>query len=339
MGTTSIQSILHSALGLLAGLLFVGTAVFLFDLPGSHLFLPGSRVDLGDIMVGASCEKAFPIFNHSSTAVEIASWTPTCRCVQARFPQTLLLPGQSVNAYVRSQATTPLGRRAAVIALRWHFVGENVTRTDNLVVSARYVSPLSLSEDHVVFWDVPCNEVRTTNIYVQPGNETGNWNSLDAAPASSRLSAQVRQTSSGFSVSMQIDPRGLPPGVWKSTVRLFTLQNGTKTGAETDVPVMAKIEGPYSAFPPVLQFFRTNHSSLDFRLEIHSSTIAIHKLELLDGNVQKPSVKIINSGEEAIVTGSLPKPVAHGMFVGKIHLQINDTAEGSVQVPFIGYPG
>jgi hypothetical protein len=322
-----------------AGIFLASLGFLLFGTSRIHIFSPGTRVDLGDVSIGQTAEKTFAIFNHSSKPLMIAGWAPTCHCIQARFPQTLVLPEKSINAYVKTSATTPLGQRAAVIAVHWHFVGDSVMRTDNLVVSAKYVSPFSLSEDRLDFLMVPSSESRTKSLSVRTGNTGGNWNGLDIAPASDRLSVRVQPTPSGFQVQAQIDPRGLPAGVWKSTLRLFTLQNGTRTGEEIDVPVVARIEGPFSVDPPVLQFFEQPNRALCFTLKIHSSTVAIRKLRVLGEIVQKAAIEITGDGKDAIVTGFLTKPVSNGIFVGKIPLQINDDPEGCLQMSFIGYPG
>jgi hypothetical protein len=322
-----------------AGIFLASVAFGFFATSQIHLFSPGARVDLGDVSIGQTSEKAFAIFNYSSKPLMIAGWVPTCHCIQARFPQMLVPPGTSINAYVKTSATTPLGQRAAVIAIQWHFVGDSVVRTDHLVVSAKYVSPFSLSEDRLDFLTVPSSESRTKNLSVRTGNIGGSWNSLDIASASDRLSVRVQPTPSGFQVQAQIDPRGLPAGVWKSSLRLFTVQNGTRTGEEIDVPVVARIKGPFSVYPSVLQFFEQPNRALCFTLKIHSSTIAIRKLRVLSDIVQKPAIEITGNGQDAIVTGFLTKPVGTGIFVGKIPLQINDGPEERLQMSFIGYPG
>src|ERR1700733_12728971 len=147
MNVASGSRPLEQAAAWLVGFLLVGLSIFLCSPQRYQLFPVGTRVDLGDVSIGQTTEKGFTITNHSATPIVISGWAPTCHCVAARFPQASLPPGGSINAYVQTSATTPLGKRAAIISIRWHFVGDNDVQTDNLVVSARYVSPLLFSED------------------------------------------------------------------------------------------------------------------------------------------------------------------------------------------------
>src|SRR5579859_7571324 len=112
------------AMAWLVGIGLACLGLFLFSTHRDHLFSPGMRIELGDVSLGQSNEKAFPITNHSTKPLVISAWAPTCHCMQAKFPQILVAPGQSINAYVKTDAVAPLGKRAAVIAVQWHFVDE-----------------------------------------------------------------------------------------------------------------------------------------------------------------------------------------------------------------------
>jgi hypothetical protein len=339
MNVASGSRSLEQAAAWLAGFLLVGLSIFLCCPQRFQLFPVGTRVDLGDVSIGQTTEKSFTISNPSTTAIVILGWAPTCHCVAARFPQGSLPPGGSINAYVQTSATTPLGKRAAIIFIRWHFVGDNDVQTDNLVVSARYVSPLLFSEDRLDFSNVGYGEVQRKDLLVQPGNTAGKWNGLEVSPTSDRLSARVVATPSGFRIDTHFNPTGLPSGAWKGVIRIFPLQDGKRTGQETDLPVVAKIEGPFAPSPPVLQFFERRTHGLSFLLKVHSSTVVIRRLRLLGNIVQDPQVKISSDGKDATVSGSLSQPARGQMFVGKIPLQINDGPEGALDVSFIGFAG
>jgi len=338
MAISSKKGSFYNASAGLAGIVLATLGLLLFGTPRSHLIPLGTRLDLGNVGVGQNSVKAFPIYNHSSTPIVIAGWAPTCHCVQAIFPQTIVPPGKSIYAYVKTTATTPLGKRVVVLAIQWHFVGDSLVRTDNLIVSAKYVSPLSLSEERLDFGTVPLSDIRIKTLYIRPGNGADNWNSLIVTPASDRLSARIQPTSTGFQVQAQINPQGLPAGIWKSSLKFFTLQNGSRTGEEVDVPIVARIQGPYSIYPPFLEFLKYPHCPLTFTLRVHSSTVPIRKLRFLGSIVQKSNIKIIGDGKDAIVTGSLARPASNELFVGKISLQINDSPDGSLQLSLIGYP-
>jgi hypothetical protein len=323
----------------IAGIVLTGLGIWLSSTGRFHLFPLGTRVELGAVRINDTKEKAFSILNQSSKAIVILGWTPTCHCMQARFSEKLIQPGQSVAAYVRTTAIPPLGMRAATIAIEWHFVGETFVRTDNLVASANYVAPLLLSEERLDFGTVPLNNSQTKILSVWSGNSGGNWNGLAIAPTSDHLATRCQPNGAGFQIQAQINPRGLPTGVWKSTIRLFTLRNGTRTGEEMDVPVVARIEGPFSVQPHVLQFFEQTNPALHFTLNVHSSTIPMRKLRLLGNAVKEPKIEITADGRDAVITGTLSKPEHNETFVGKIPLQINDGPDGTLQLSFIGYPG
>jgi hypothetical protein len=329
----------ENALAWLAGIFLASLGLLIFHTSPYHLFLPGTRVDLGEIRIGQTGEGTISLFNHWSKPIVIVDWSPTCHCIQAQFPQTSIPSGKSMIASIRTSAVTPLGKRAAVISIRWHFQGESLTRTDNLVVSARYVSPLLLSVDRLDFSLVLWSETSTKSLFVRDGNMVASWNGLDVTPASDRLSVRVRPSPTGFNISTDFNPRGLPSGVWKSAIKLFTLKNSTRTGEEIDVPIVARIEGPFTACPSVVQFSGKPGRPASFTLKIHSSTVPIRKLSFLSHDIEKPIVEITSDGKDAIVTGSLLKPPTKDLFVGKIPLQINDGPEGFLAVPFIGYPG
>ena len=322
---------------------FVGTVVamvglLLFCTPHPHLFLSGTRLNLGDVSVDEVREKAFTIFNHSSTPVVIAGWIPSCHCMRANFSQKVILPGMSADARVQTTGSTPLGMHAAVISVQWHFLGDSLIRTDDLVVSARYVSPLSLSEEQLDFGTVPLSCMPQKSLNVSPGNLGRKWNSLDVQSSSEHLSASMQATSSGFRIQAQINPQGLPTGIWKSSLKLYPLENGSKTGEVIDIPVVARIEGPFSVEPPVLSFLQFSNHSLTFTLKVHSSAVPIRKLRILGSFVRKSKVVITKDGKDAVVVGCLASPVDKGIVVGKIPLQINDNPDASVQLSFICYP-
>ncbi len=322
-----------------AGFALVALGIFLLSTPRSHLFLPGARIDLGNVSVGQTLEKAFTIVNDSSTPIVINGWAPSCHCVQANFPHSIVPAGKSVEAFVRTSATTPLGRRVARLSIQWHFGGESFVRTDTLVVSAKYVSPLSLSRERLDFGPVSLNETQTLDLHVRTGNTDQKWNGLWSKNDSNCIATHIEPDPSGFHIQAKLDSRGLTPGIWRTTIRLATLQNGTKTGDEIDVPVIANIEGPFSIKPPVLQFLEQRNRPLDFTLKVHSSTVPIRKLRFLGNSVQNPRFVITRDGMDAIVTGTVPKPVGNDTFVGKLPLQINDSPEGAAKISFIAHSG
>ena len=339
MNIVSISRTAEQTLVWLTGIILVSLAIILYCHHQHQLFPVGTRVDFGDISIGQTTEKAFAISNHSATAIAIVGWAPTCHCVAARFSQTLVPPGGSISGYVQTSATTPLGKRAVMISIQWHYVGENEVRTDNLVVSARYVSPLLFSEDRLDFANVRYGEAQKMSLQVAAGNAAGIWDNLEVSSNSDRLSARVAVGPAGFRIESRIDPSGLPGGVWKSTLKVYPLLKGKRTGQEISLPVVARIEGPFSTTPPVLQFFEQHNRGLSFLLKVHSSTVAIRRLSLLGNVIQDPKIKISTDGKEATISGSLARPVNKGMFVGKIPFQINDGPEGALDVSFIGYPG
>ena len=338
MTSPTPYKITDNIVALLVGLILAGSAILFACSSPFHLFAAGTRVDLGNVSIGQSREETFTISNPSSSPIVIVDWAPTCHCIQARFPDTVIPPRSSLHAYVRTTAVTPLGQRSAAIAIEWHFAGESLLRTDKLVVSSRYVSPLSLSEDRLDFSDVLWNQEKTDILLARYGNTDEKWNELEVEPDSDRLSARIRSTPAGFQISTHFYSRGLPSGVWKSSLKLFMLENGVKTGQELDVPVLARIKGPFRAYPPVLQLFGHPNSPLFFTLRIHSQDGLIRELHLLGDVVQKPAITISNDGKDALITGTLAKPT-NGIFVGRIPLQINTGPLGALAVSFIGYPG
>ena len=338
MAVPSQNISLNKVIPWLAGITLAIVCLLFFNTPRPHLFRSGMRLDLGDVSVGETSQKPFRVFNDTSTPIVITGWIPSCHCMQANFSPGIILPGKSSDAYVQTTGTTPLGTHAAVIAVRWHFLGNDLVRTDNLIVSAKYVCPLSLSEGRLDFGAISLHCIPTKTLDVSPGNEVNKWNNLAIVPASDRLSTHIQPTPSGFRIHTQIDPRGLPLGIWKSSIKVYTLQNGTKTGEAIDIPVVARVEGSFSIKPSVLSFFELANHPLTFTLRIHSSDIPIRRLRILGNFVRESKIEIAKDGKDAVVVGCLVNPINNEIVVGKIPLQINDTPDTSVQLSFICYP-
>jgi hypothetical protein len=173
---------------IIAGLILVLFGFHFFGQGQDHLIQSGTLIDLGEVSVGQTTERHFSIINSSSKAIEILRWTPTCRCMQARFAQTIVSPHEKAEAFVRTTAFRPLGERAAVIAVQWRYAGEQFIRTDNLVASARYVSNFSLSEERLDFGTVQSTGDPIKFLSVRAGNSGIRWNDLEVGSDSKSLS-------------------------------------------------------------------------------------------------------------------------------------------------------
>jgi hypothetical protein len=327
------------AVAAFAAMVLITLGLRMFEQSQGHLISSGTWVDLGNVSVGQTTEKQFSIINSSSKAIEILRWTPTCHCMQMRFAQEIVPPHDKADAFVRTTALLPLGSRAAVIAVQWRYVGEQFIRTDNLVARARYVSIVSLSEERLDFGTVQSTEHSSKWLSLRNGNSGIRWNDLEIASDSKNLSVHLLRGTAGFQILSQLNPLTLSTGIWKSKIRIFPVDNGTRTGDEVDVPIVAKIEGPFWVSPSVIQFSPESVQPLFFSLKIHSRAGPMSGLKFVGELVQNPRIMISNGGREAVMTGVLPAPASKGAYVGKIPIQVNNDPAEILQVSFFGFPG
>jgi hypothetical protein len=302
----------------------------------SHLLPPGLRLDLGSVPVGQIVERKILVSNPSSNTIDVLRWAPTCHCMRTSFSQLEIPPHQSTCVSFETTGMRPLGARAATIAIQWRYAGEVFTRTDDVLVRAKYVSNISLSQERLDYGAVQLNETPVQSLDTGIGNGDKTWTSLDVSSDAKQLAIQVTQTSTGLTIRSQLNPQGLPDGVWKSAIKIFPVDNGKRTGEEIDVPVLARIQGPFKVTPAVVKLDGKPGQPFSFCLKVESQTEPMSELKFLGNTVQHPQITIHKDGKEAIITGILPQPGGKGVFVGKIPIQINGKAANVIRVSYIG---
>ena len=311
----------------------------LFDHSQERLVQSGTIVDLGRVSVGQTMEKQVFINNSSSKAIEILQWAPTCRCMQVHFDQTIVQPHSEVAASVRTTAVRPLGARAANIAVQWRYAGEQFVRTDNIIAKARYISNFSLSDERLDFGNAANDQTVTRLVTLRPEKDSSKWDELEVSSDSNNLEVQVLKGADYYKIQGTLHTEKLSSGVWRGTIRIFTLLNGVRTEDELDVPVVATIEGSIRASPSVIQLSSASSQKQFFSIKIRSTAGPMSGLKFGGNLVQNPEVVMSTDGKEAVMTGFLKAPARKGAYAGRIPIQVNNDPCDVVKVSFLGFAG
>lgn len=278
-------------------------------------------VETGQLRGNAFRTFRFVIKNISTEELEITGILTSCTCTDVQIRGGTVLASseeREVHGSVNFGAAPGLFETKVILAFRPRNGREQKTVVP---VCGKVVADLILQTSIVDFGEIDVAQgIRSMTIETQRGNSGDTWDSIKPECESKSVSAIAEILPEGRSrINVQLDPRTLPIGQFRSSLNLHLAQNGKRVGVPTALTVTAKVKGPLTATPGFVYLSAMNANALVEKfVDVSSSTLDLRTLTV-EKSGSAITVQMTENGEHSVrLSIAIKAPDAPGAFNDKV---------------------